>query len=86
MDLICTARICKHCYVEGNTNMKIRVTWNRSDGTKPAVDMTGNPNDPHKDDHELQFAKAIAAAGVHFNNKFGEYPANGQLNATMVND
>jgi hypothetical protein len=64
--------------------MTIRVTWNRSDGTKPVVDMAVNANDPHKDDQELQFAKAIAAAGVHFNQKFGEYPATGQLKAMLV--
>jgi len=66
--------------------MKIRVTWNRSDGTKPAVDMVGNSNDPQKDDHELQFAKALAAAGVYFNQKFDEYPGRGEMTAAMIND
>lgn len=64
--------------------MKIRVIWNRPDSTTATVEMAVNDSDPSKNDHELQLAKAIAAAGVHFNNKFAEYPAQGQLSATMI--
>jgi hypothetical protein len=48
--------------------------------------MVGNSNDPQKDDHELQFAKALAAAGVYFNQKFDEYPGRGEMTAAMIND
>ncbi len=54
--------------------MTITVTWNRPDGTKPSMELNVNPNDPHKDDKELQVAKARAAAIVGFKNQFHEQP------------
>jgi hypothetical protein len=64
--------------------MKIEVTWNRPNGTKEIVGSDVNPNDPNRDDREMQATKALAAAGVFFNQKFGEYPAAEQLSCTFV--
>lgn len=63
--------------------MKIQVTWNKPDGTKHAVETKVNSNDPHRDDEELQVAKAKAAAQAHFHQKFGEAPLLNQLSVQI---
>jgi hypothetical protein len=66
--------------------MKVRVLWNKPDGTMHAVVSTINANDPYRDDEELQMAKAKAAARMHFNDRFGEFPETNQLNAVVIRD
>jgi len=44
--------------------MKFQITWKKSDGTTPTEVFSINPDDPHKDDQELQIAKAKAAASA----------------------
>ena len=51
--------------------MKIEFTWNRPDGKTPTVGFSTNPNDPHKDDEEMQIAKAMGGAMAHFQQQFG---------------
>jgi hypothetical protein len=48
-------------------------------GDAAAVEIPVNPNDPRKDDEELQAAKAKAAASVHFKNKYGDTPQSNDL-------
>ena len=64
--------------------MKIRVTWDRADGTSAAVESEVNPNDPYKEDREMQVTKAVAAAKTHFKNKFGQLPLANQLRVDVV--
>jgi hypothetical protein len=66
--------------------MKIHVTWNMADGSTASVETPVNPGDPHKDDKELQIAKAKAAASVHFAKKFGKTPPPNQLFAHVVKE
>jgi hypothetical protein len=63
--------------------MKIQVTWHRPDGTKPVIETVVNPQDPTKDDEELQVGKAKAAASVYFKNKFDEAPTAQELFAVV---
>ena len=62
-----------------NEAMKIVVTWNKPDGTRPTVGFDANENDPYNDDEEMQVHKAAAAAQIHFRQKFGESPAPDQI-------
>jgi hypothetical protein len=64
--------------------MKVQVTWNKTVGDKPTEVYSINPDDPHKDDRELQLAKARAAASVSFNAKYHEYPPAEQLSAEIL--
>lgn len=60
--------------------MKIEITWNRPDGTKPMLRFQTQPNDPHADDEEMQIHKSVAGAQAYFNQKFGVSPPVDQLN------
>ena len=55
-----------------------------TDGSTAVIEMAVNPNDPHKDDEELQIAKAIAAARVHFKNKYDQEPSSNQLSVQVI--
>ncbi len=59
--------------------MKIEVTWNKPDGTKPVVGFQTQPNDPNADDDEMQMQKSVAGARAHFHQKFGAAPPLKQL-------
>jgi hypothetical protein len=64
--------------------MKIEVTWNKPDGTKPTVGFENKAGDPHAKDEEMQLAKALAAAQAHFHEKFGEAPKLDQFSYRVV--
>ena len=64
---------------EGFRHMRIRITWNRPDGSKPAVEFPVDGADP-----QMDVAKAAAAASPYFYQKFGEMPTPGELTAKMV--
>jgi hypothetical protein len=66
--------------------MKIEITWNRPDGSNPAVGFAVNANDPHKDDEELQVTKAKTAAQAHFHQKFGSAPPLNQLSIQVIKE
>jgi hypothetical protein len=59
--------------------VKIEVTWNKPDGTKPVVGFQTQPNDPNADDDEMQMQKSVAGAQAHFQQKFGAAPPLNQL-------
>ena len=54
--------------------LKIEVLWNKPDGTKPVVGFDTNPQDPYRDDVEMQVMKSRAAAQVYFRQQFDESP------------
>ncbi|HTF68720.1 MAG TPA: hypothetical protein VK638_39180 [Edaphobacter sp.] len=64
--------------------MKVQITWKKPDGTMPTEVFSINPDDPHKDDQELQIAKAKAAASVLFNQKHHQYPPTELLSAQVL--
>ena len=66
--------------------MKFEITWNKLDGTKPTVGIDGKPDDPHRDDEQLQAHKAIAGAQAYFDQKFGEAPPLDQLTTVTIRD
>jgi hypothetical protein len=66
--------------------MKIQVTWNIRDGSSDTVETVVNPNDPHKDDEELQVTKARAAASARFTQKFGKTPPPNELSVHVIKD
>lgn len=66
--------------------MRIRVTWNKPDGTKPTFDWRVNASNPNKDDEEVQINEALAASQVEFRNKFGESPVRNQLSTQVIKD
>lgn len=68
----------------GLTLVKIEVTWNKPDGTKPTMGFAVNPNDPHLNDEEMQIHKAVAGAQAHFHQKFGEAPSVDQLTTVVI--
>ena len=53
---------------------------------KPSVEFGTNPDDPHKDDEELQIHKAVAGAQAHFHQKFGEAPPFDQLVTRVIKE
>jgi hypothetical protein len=64
--------------------MKIEIIWNQPNGSKTVLPpYQVNPNDPHKDDEELQIAKARAAAQAAIHAQFGSAPPPGQLSVKV---
>ena len=67
--------------------MKIEIVWNQ-----PGGDITGlppfsvNPNDPHKDDEELQIGKAKAAAQAILHRQFGSAPSPDQFSIKVIKE
>ncbi len=71
---------------QGST-MKIEIVWNQPGGATAALPpFTVNPKDPHKDDEELQIAKAKAAAQALLQRQFGSAPPPDQLSTKVVKD
>ena len=66
--------------------MKIEFTWNRPDGSKPFVGFAINPNDPHRDDEEMQFDKAVGGAQAYFYKELGEAPPLNQLTCHIIRE
>lgn len=67
--------------------MKIEITWNQPDGSKTSLGgFSVNPNDPHKDDEQLQVAKAVAAAQARVNQQFGSTPPIEQLSVKVIKE
>ncbi len=67
--------------------MKIEIIWNQPSGAVAVLPpFRVNPNDPHKDDEELQIAKAKAAAQAHVHQQFGSAPPPDQLSVTVIRD
>jgi hypothetical protein len=60
------------------------ITWNKPDGAKPTEVLSINADDPDRDDLELQFAKAKAAASVLFNGKYPKHPPAERLSAQVL--
>ena len=71
---------------QGST-MKIELVWNQPGGATAALPpFTVNPKDPHKEDEELQIAKAKAAAQALLQRQFGSAPPPDQFSVKVVKD
>lgn len=64
---------------QGGLTLKIEVTWNRPDGTKPVIVFQTQPNDPDSDDEQMQVEKSFAGAQAYFHQQFGCAPPLNQL-------
>jgi hypothetical protein len=65
---------------------RIEVTWNKPDGTKPAIGFRVSPNAPDRDDEEMQVTKAKAGAQAHFHQKFGAPPPPSELSVQVFRE
>ena len=66
--------------------MRIEFTWDKPDGTKSSVSFAVNPTDPHRDDDEMQIAKAMGGAMAHFQQESGEPVPATQLSYRVIKD
>jgi hypothetical protein len=66
--------------------MKIEITWNKPDGSKPFVGFKVNANDPYKDDEEMHVTKAKAGAQAYFHQQFGSAPPLNQLSIQVIKE
>lgn len=65
--------------------MKIEIVWNQPGGGIAVLPpFAVNPEDLHKDDEELQIAKAEAAAQAALNRQFGSAPPLDQFSVTVI--
>ncbi len=64
---------------------KLFFTWHRSDVSKPTVECGIEPDDPYKEDMQVQIHKAIGAAQVHFLKSYEEAPLMRDLSAVVAN-
>ena len=67
--------------------MKIELIWNQPDGSKTSLGgFAVDPNDPHKDDEELQVAKAKVAAQARAHQEFGSAPPINEISVVVLKD
>jgi hypothetical protein len=67
--------------------MKIEMFWHQPGGAVAALPpFAVNPNDPHKDDEELQIAKAKTAAQAILHRQFGSAPPQDQISVKVIED
>jgi hypothetical protein len=67
--------------------MKIENFWNQPGGGITALPpFSVNPNDPHKDDVELQIAKAKAASQAFVHQQFDSTPPLDRFSAKVIKE
>jgi hypothetical protein len=67
--------------------MKIEIVWTEPGGSIVGLPpFTVNPEDPNKNDIELQIAKAKAAAQANLHRQFGSAPPPDQFSIKVIED